>query len=99
MSDVPRARKLLAELKAEAPQLSAKQIARRIDQVIIPLLHRRPHVAPDAPKKAPPVTPEVAARMRAYKRRNPDASQMEIAMKVGGGCCAGRVSEALHGDR
>jgi hypothetical protein len=95
MSDVPLARRLLKQA-LEARNL---QEARRLIKLAMPMLHRRPHVAPDAPRRSPPVTAQVAARMRAYKRRFPQASQEEIARSIGKGCCAGRVSEALHGDR
>jgi hypothetical protein len=49
------------------------------------------------PVKSRTVTPMLKASIRAYARRNPDASQHEIAQAYG--VNGGRVSEALAGKR
>ena len=96
MSDVPAARQILLDAKAKALAMGYRGLARDIETALRKL-YRRARVAPVAPRQSKPVTPEIAAAMRAIKRRNPKASQREIADRFG--CCEGRVSEALHGDR
>lgn len=96
MSDVPKARRILYDRHAKALAAGDRATARDLEAALR-LLYRRALTAPVAPKRSKPFTPEVAEAMRAHKRRNPKASQMEIAKRFD--CCAGRVSEALHGDR
>jgi hypothetical protein len=92
MSNVPLARKLLAEMK---PHLPAK-LSRQVDGVI-GLLKRRPYARPASPIKSKVVDEELAKRIRRFALRYPDMSQQDIAVRFRTN--AGRVSEALHGDR
>lgn len=83
---IPALRERLRELADEHNLPELNDIA---DQ-----MYRRSHTR-RAPKKSPPLTPEMASAIRSYKEANPDAHQQTIAEKFG--VNHGRVSEALEG--
>ena len=98
MSNVPRARGLVAEIAEEMEELGARmeELAQLLAAALADL-HRRPPARKPAPRRAPPVGADMAAYLRKFARDNPDMSQTEIAHRFG--INPGRVAEALHGDR
>lgn len=59
-------------------------------------LRRRP-AGRKAPPSAEPMTPQLARRIRAYRKANPSVSQVEISRRFS--VNQGRVSEVLKGKR
>ena len=70
------------------------EIASRLLVLVKELERRR---GPKAPRNSAPMTPKLAASVRAYKRANPDATQVDIGRHFN--INQGRVSEALRGKR
>lgn len=98
----------MSERRLTIPQIRGRlhEIARVLD-AWMPCLSRELHDLAEQTKRRPPVrrvsdrnrrlTPMLAADIREYARRNPDAAQQEIATHFG--LNAGRVSEAMAGKR
>jgi hypothetical protein len=96
MSNVPRAREVIAEVVADLRAAGYRELAGRLDAVLADL-HRRPLVRRRAPIESRPVDASMAAALRRYAHRHPKLSQQAIAERFG--VNHGRVAEALRGDR
>ena len=96
MSDIPAARLILADVMADLVALGHSVQAARIAEVI-PMLRRRAYARPPAPVRSALVDATLAAEIRHMARRYPSMSQQAIAVAFD--INAGRVSEALQGDR
>lgn len=92
MSDIPEARRLLAEALPGLPSPWREQVAAALD-----LMHRRPPARQPAPARKRQVDAALAARIRAYVAAHPGEHLQDVAAVFG--VNPGRVSEALHGDR
>lgn len=92
MSDIPRARRILADIAPHVPEPH-----REAFNAALAALYRRPPAKPRGPVRKRHVDPELAAAIRAYARHNPAAHIQDIAVMFGTN--SGRVSEALHHDR
>lgn len=92
MSDIPRARRLLASIAPHVPDAHQEAF-----QAALAALYRRAPAKPRGPAKKRHVGPELAEAIRAYVRSNPRAHIQDIAETFGTN--SGRVSEALHHDR
>jgi hypothetical protein len=93
MSDIPRARRELGELVANAEM--PEPVRRRLI-LIQGLLPRRRSIR-KAPTSSVKLTPSVKQRIHDIKVANPKMSEQEIAVMVN--VNAGRVSETLTGQR
>ncbi len=90
----------IPEIRAELGRIASSgavsaAVARQLNKLAGELVRRKG--TPRAPAKSEPMTPELRRRVRAYKRRHPDASHTEIGRKYN--VNPGRVSEALIGRR
>lgn len=92
MSDIPEARRLLAEALPHIPTPWRQQVAEALD-----LMYRRSPARPRARKKNLSVDARLAASIRFYVASHPDAHIQDVAVMFGTNI--GRVSEALHGER
>ena len=70
------------------------EIASRLAVLVKELERRR---GQRAPRNSTPMTDKLAVAIRAYKRANPDATQVDIGRRFN--INQGRVSEALRGKR
>lgn len=95
MSDIPSARILVAEVRALLERSNPAAAAKL--GLAEQMMWRERLKMPRAPTEAEKVDATTAARIRAYKRRNPKASVLQIALRFRTG--VGRVSEALRGKR
>lgn len=96
MSDIPEARARLEAIAEDLESLGLVVQAMAVRDTI-PLLYRRPYARDKAPARSAWVDASTAAEIRHMARRNPHLSQQKIAEAFG--VNAGRVSEALQGDR
>lgn len=96
MSDIPEARRLIADAAATIEALGHTAEANLLHQAL-DLMHRRPMAKPRAPETSAPVDADTARAIRAYVRTMPKASLQDVAdvFKTN----PGRVSEAIHHDR
>lgn len=92
MSDIPEARRLLAEALPHIPPPWREQVAEALD-----LMYRRPPARPRARKKNLSVDARLAASIRLYVASHPNAHIQDVAVLFDTNI--GRVSEALHGER
>jgi hypothetical protein len=96
MSNVPLARDTITQVAAELRLLGLDALAKRLDDACAEL-YRRPLARPRAPVASKPVDAALAAELRSFALTHPEMSAQTIAeaFRVN----AGRVAEALHGDR
>lgn len=92
MSDIPLARRLLAEVAPHIPEAQ-----RPTFNAALAALWRRAPSKPRAPVRSRYIDPVTAAAIRAYSRANPTAHLQDIAVLFRTN--AGRVSEALRRER
>jgi hypothetical protein len=92
MSDIPLARRLLAQIAPDVPPQHQEAF-----NAAMAALHRRPPGKPRGPIRKRRVDPALAAAIRAYIKVNPSTHLQDVATLFGTGL--GRVSEALHHDR
>lgn len=92
MSNIPEARRLLAEALPGLPSPWREQDAAAID-----LMRRRPPARRPAPARKRQVDAELAAEIRRYVASHPREHLQDVAVRFGTNI--GRVSEALHGER
>lgn len=93
MSDIPAARKIIAEVRMRLHRRDPEAAA--LLESAEGLMVREKPAKPPAPPSTRPLTAERAAQIRAYARRNPKVPLLEMALRFKTGL--GRVSEALHG--
>ncbi|EHM01393.1 hypothetical protein HMPREF9946_02132 [Acetobacteraceae bacterium AT-5844] len=91
MSNVPLARRRLAEIRKTLAGLSAE-----LEQ-LESMLWRRKVARPRSPVQSAAVDPATAAAIRRYARAHPHKSLQAIAVRFRTN--AGRVSEAMQMDR
>jgi hypothetical protein len=96
MSNVPRAREAIINLVVDMERIGLHDLSERLVSVLHDL-HRRPLVKPRAPVSSLVVDAKVAENLRRFAWRNPDLSQQAIGELFRTN--AGRVSEALRGER
>jgi ribosomal protein S9 len=96
MSDIPAARADLLDIAASLDGMGMTAEAGAIRKAVA-LLHRRPYARDRAPTTSVWVDASLAADIRLFARRHPSMSLQAIAEVFNTG--AGRVSEALQGDR
>jgi hypothetical protein len=92
MSDIPKARKMLADLKKQAADDGLIDYAETIGE-IIPLLWRKQYKRKKSAVHSAKSTPELRAEIREYVKRNPNVPSQHVAIHFG--VNLGRVSEAL----
>jgi len=92
MSDIPKARKMLADLARRAEADGQNEYAETIKE-IIPLLWREQHKRKKSAVHSARATPELRAQIREYVEKNPNVPSQHVAIHFG--VNLGRVSEAL----
>jgi hypothetical protein len=92
MSDVPAAREII---EAVLPNVSPK-VAKELQQAL-GMMTRRSPAKRKAPVRSAVVDAATARAIRQFVRAHPLMSVQEVAVRFHTN--AGRVSEALHGDR
>lgn len=98
MATIPEVRERLeriAQLMGKSSDFEIVLAAADVEQCVKDLYRRR--VFRRAPVKAPVITPEIVAGVRALAKASPNMQQMEIGARFG--INAGRVSEILRGKR
>ena len=92
MSEIPRARKLLALALLDMPEPWQSNV-----RAALCLMTRVPPAKPRAPPRKRFMDAEMAARIRAVVAAQPDVNLETLAAAFG--TSVGRASEALHGKR
>lgn len=96
MSNIPEAREIIAQVHDTLLSMGLAADAARLSQALR-LLVRRPYAREKAPARSAWVDASLAAEIRKMARTYPNMPQQKIAEAFG--VNAGRVSEALQGDR
>ena len=96
MSNIPRAREWIGDIVTELVRRGQHDLAGQLTEVQGDLYRRRPARA-RAPTQNLPVDARMAATLREYARTHPRMPLQEIGHKFN--VNAGRVSEALQGNR
>lgn len=97
MSNIPQARALLQHMincAKDGYPLSPEQLVESLEY-ILPLLHRKTAIRKAEPQSAP-MTPELAASIKAFAIRNKDMSFQAIGQRFN--VNSGRVTEVLQGE-
>ena len=97
MSNIPEARARLQHMincAKDGYPYSPEQIAQSLEN-ILPLLHRKTAIRKAEPQSAP-MTPELAAAIKAFANRNQDMPFQAIGQRFN--VNAGRVTEVLQGE-
>jgi hypothetical protein len=97
MSNIPLAREKIAALSFSMVHglVDEDDILDELDEILALLWRKAP--VRRAAATSSKMTAEMAEAIRAFAKRNEDVSLQQIAIRFG--VNAGRVSEALHGER